>query len=65
MYKEVKGVKEPTPDAEAVEQFSRGQSADPSLKGGAQPPRDEAVAAPAGSGGLRNPLSLLRRRSGG
>jgi starch synthase len=65
MYKEVKGVKEPTPDAEAVEQFSRGQSADPSLKGGAQPPRDEAAAAPAGSGGLRNPLSLLRRRSGG
>jgi starch synthase len=65
MYKEVKGVKEPTPDAVAVEQFSRGQNADPSLKGGAQPPRDEAVAAPASGGGLRNPLSLLRRRSGG
>jgi starch synthase len=65
MYKEVKGVKEPTPDAEAVEQFSRGQNADPSLKGGVQPPRDEAVSPPAGGGGLRNPLSLLRRRGGG
>jgi hypothetical protein len=48
-----------------VEQFSRGQDADPSLKGGVQPPRDQPVAAPAGGGGLRNPLSLLRRRSGG
>jgi starch synthase len=65
MYKEVKGVKEPTPDAEAVEQFSRGQNADPSLKGGVQPPRDETVSPPAGGGGLRNPLSLLRRRGGG
>jgi starch synthase len=61
MYKEVKGVKEPTPDAQAVEQFSQGQSADPSLKGGAQPPRDESTV----GAGLRNPLSLLRRRGGG
>jgi starch synthase len=61
MYKEVKGVKEPTPDAQAVEQFSQGQSADPSLKGGAQPPLDEPTLA----AGLRNPFSLLRRRGGG
>ncbi|MGA0021837.1 MAG: starch synthase, partial [Vulcanococcus sp.] len=63
MYKEVKGVKEPTPDAEAVEQFSRGQDADPSLNGAGQPPRDPSEAAPAASG-LLNPLSLLRRRGG-
>jgi starch synthase len=57
MYKEVKGVKEPTPDAQAVEQFSQGQQADPSRQGLDQV--SEAEAAP----GLRNPLSLLRRRS--
>jgi starch synthase len=57
MYKEVKGVKEPTPDAQAVEQFSQGQQADPSRQGLDQVSEAEAVP------GLRNPLSLLRRRS--
>ena len=57
MYKEVKGVKEPTPDAQAVEQFSQGQQADPSRQG-----LDQVSEAEAGPG-LRNPLSLLRRRS--
>ena len=57
MYKEVKGVKEPTPDAQAVEQFSLGQQADPSRQGVDQAPDAET------SSGLRNRLSLLRRRS--
>jgi starch synthase len=54
MYREVRGVKEPTPSAADVEQFSLGQEADPSLsESGRQP-------AP----GNRNPLSLLLRRNG-
>jgi starch synthase len=65
-YKEVKGWKEPTPDAQAVEQFSLGQSADPSRQ---ESPAAELVGsgtkATEGPGGLRNPLSLLRRRSPG
>jgi starch synthase len=54
MYREVRGVKEPTPSAADVEQFSLGQEADPSLSGtGSQEPP-----------GSRNPLSLLLRRNG-
>ncbi|MFO0057950.1 MAG: starch synthase, partial [Cyanobacteriota bacterium] len=72
MYRDVCGVKEPTPDAEEVERFSQGQGADPSLREGARP---EAAAPPepAPSGQRpseaparpRNPLSQLLRRSDG
>jgi starch synthase len=68
MYREVVGVKEPTPDAEQVERFSLGQGADPSLKDpGAVTSPPERPAQPASARNdpprSRNPLSLLRRRS--
>jgi starch synthase len=59
MYRDVCGVKEPTPDVEEVERFSRGQGADPSLRGEPAPPPETASGPPRS----RNPLSLLRRRS--
>ncbi len=63
MYRDVRGVKQPTPSAADVEQFSLGQEADPSLvqagEATAQPPRPE------GGGGPRNPLSVLLRRGQG
>ena len=74
MYREVCGVKEPTPDAEQVERFSQGQGADPSLVNGVPPAplaeSDSAALAPssaaptAATSRSRNPLAQLLRRGG-
>ena len=72
MYRDVCGVKEPTPDAVEVERFSQGQGADPSLREGARQegaptPQPEAagprVSVPQTR--PRNPLSQLLRRNDG
>ena len=71
MYREVRGVKEPTPDAFAVEQFSRGQDADPSRAGslssdqGPIQTKGQTKAEVETTLSRLNPLSLLRRRSNG
>jgi starch synthase len=66
MYREVCGVKEPSPDAEEVERFSQGQGADPSLRQGSTNLDGETGTTPVdGPTRSRNPLSLLRRRSEG
>ena len=63
MYREVCGVKEPTPDAEQVERFSQGQGADPSLREGPPPELEPAPAQPVSRS--RNPLAQLLRRGDG
>ena len=63
MYREVCGLKEPGPDAAAVEQFSQGQGADPSLAPGhreapTSPPEQPTEDLSKGTGS-RNPLARL------
>jgi starch synthase len=75
MYREVCGVKEPTPDAEQVERFSQGQGADPSRRLDGElleqtnlgAPEDVAAVEPSPSAPARsrNPFAQLLRRGDG
>lgn len=63
MYKDVCGIKEPGPDASVVEQFSRGQEADPSRDGSAEIDPDEPTEQQPRERSSRNPLARLLRQS--
>ena len=63
MYRDVCGLKEPGPDAAAVERFSQGQEADPSRNGVIDPDTDHAAQQEGRGRGGRNPLARLLRQS--
>jgi starch synthase len=63
MYREVCGLKEPGPDAAAVEKFSQGQDADPSLvpdqRGAPTSPPEQPTEDLSKGPDSRNPLARL------
>ena len=63
MYRDVCGLKEPGPDAAAVERFSQGQDADPSRFEADDPERDSAPQPDGRGRAVRNPLARLLRQS--
>ena len=63
MYRDVCGLKEPGPDAAAVERFSQGQEADPSRNAAVDPQPEQTPQSESRGRGSRNPLARLLRQS--